>query len=135
MVIGFDAKRAFNNGSGLGNYSRFIIESVQKQTPEHETLLFTPKVNAKYSAFASGKKIVLPSGFFKLAPSLWRAKFCTKDIQKHQVDVFHGLSNELPFGIEKTNVRTVVTIHDLIFKRFPEFYKNPLDIKKSDLNC
>ena len=32
------------------------------------------------------------------------------------------MSNELPRGIEKTNVKTVVTVHDLIFERFPETY-------------
>jgi glycosyltransferase involved in cell wall biosynthesis len=32
------------------------------------------------------------------------------------------LSGELPFGISKTNIRSVVTIHDLIFLRHPEYY-------------
>lgn len=132
MVIGYDAKRAFNNSSGLGNYSRFIIESVQRLLPEHETLLFTPKINSRYATFTSGKNIVSPRGGYKLIPSLWRAKFCTTDIKKHQIDVFHGLSNELPYGIEKTNAKKVVTVHDLIFKRFPEFYKNPFDVKAYD---
>jgi glycosyltransferase involved in cell wall biosynthesis len=36
--------------------------------------------------------------------------------------LFHGLSNELPIGIEKSGVKTIVTIHDLIFERFPEYY-------------
>jgi glycosyltransferase involved in cell wall biosynthesis len=36
--------------------------------------------------------------------------------------VFHGLSGELPVGIRKTGIRTVVTIHDLIFMRHPEYY-------------
>lgn len=37
-----------------------------------------------------------------------------------KLDVFHGLSNELPF--RKTSVKKVVTIHDVIFKRHPELY-------------
>jgi hypothetical protein len=43
-------------------------------------------------------------------------------------DIYHGLSNELPFGITSTKIKTVVTIHDLIFKRFPQWYK-PMDVK------
>jgi glycosyltransferase involved in cell wall biosynthesis len=40
-----------------------------------------------------------------------------------EVDLFHGLSNELPFGIHTTKVKKVVTIHDLIFECYPEQYK------------
>ena len=36
--------------------------------------------------------------------------------------MFHGLSGELPIGIRKSGIKSVVTIHDLIFLRHPEFY-------------
>jgi glycosyltransferase involved in cell wall biosynthesis len=36
--------------------------------------------------------------------------------------VYHGLSHELPVGIEKTGVKLIVTMHDLIFLRYPEYY-------------
>ncbi len=42
MRIGFDAKRAFNNYSGLGNYSRYIISNICRFYPENECLLYTP---------------------------------------------------------------------------------------------
>ena len=45
------------------------------------------------------------------------------ELTKRKIDIFHGLSNELPNGIHKTEVPSVVTIHDLIFIRFPKFYK------------
>jgi glycosyltransferase involved in cell wall biosynthesis len=48
-----------------------------------------------------------------------------KELSNHKLDLFHGLSNELPVGIHKTNIPSLVTIHDLIFLRFPEFYKSP----------
>ena len=38
------------------------------------------------------------------------------------MEVYHGLSHELPYGIERTGIRTVVTIHDLIFLKFPKLY-------------
>ena len=38
------------------------------------------------------------------------------------VDVFHGLSGELPAGLRRAGIRAVVTIHDLIFLRHPEYY-------------
>jgi glycosyltransferase involved in cell wall biosynthesis len=39
------------------------------------------------------------------------------------MDIFHGLSNELPDGVHKSEVPAIVTIHDLIFMRFPQFYR------------
>ncbi len=44
MRIGFDAKRAFNNKTGLGNYSRFILNALQKFASEHTYLAYTPKI-------------------------------------------------------------------------------------------
>lgn len=46
-----------------------------------------------------------------------------KDIRNHKIQLFHGLSNELPLDIQKSNARSVVTIHDLIFLRYPNLYK------------
>ena len=47
----------------------------------------------------------------------------SKQLQKDEIDIYHGLSHELPKGIEKTNIKTVVTIHDLIFIRYPHLFK------------
>jgi glycosyltransferase involved in cell wall biosynthesis len=44
------------------------------------------------------------------------------------------MSNEVPFGIKKTGIKTVVTIHDLIFLKYPELY--PLiDRSIYDIKC
>jgi len=42
--------------------------------------------------------------------------------QELKLDIYHGLSHELPLGIEYTGIKTVVTIHDLIYVRFPEYF-------------
>ncbi|HSU49357.1 MAG TPA: glycosyltransferase family 1 protein, partial [Segetibacter sp.] len=49
------------------------------------------------------------------------------DLISNKIDLYHGLSNEIPIGIEKTGVRSVVTIHDLIFERNPTQY-NRIDV-------
>ena len=59
--------------------------------------------------------------------SLWRTFGITKQIKAEPIDLFHGLSGELPIGIKHTNTAAVVTIHDLIFLRHPEFYQ-PIDV-------
>ena len=44
MKIGFDAKRLFNNFTGLGNHSRTTIDILTAEFPEHEYWLYTPKM-------------------------------------------------------------------------------------------
>lgn len=127
MKIGFDAKRAFLNSSGLGNYSRNTLNALKNYFPENNYLLFTPKVKPKLFENHEQFQVVSPPGLYKgFLKSIWRSYFLTGRLKKSNLDLFHGLSNELPSGIQKTGIPSVVTIHDLIFMRYPEFYK-PLD--------
>ena len=43
MKIGFDAKRAVQNFTGLGNYSRYVIDSLQSCYPQEEYYLYAPR--------------------------------------------------------------------------------------------
>ena len=43
MKIGFDAKRAYQNFTGLGNYSRDLIENLIQDAPNNQYVLFAPK--------------------------------------------------------------------------------------------
>ena len=47
----------------------------------------------------------------------------SREAKKLGVDVFHGMSMELPKGIKKRNIPAILSVHDLIFLRFPELYK------------
>ena len=123
MNIGFDAKRAYHNGTGLGHYSRTLIRSLAEYFPQHDYYLFNPKASDIFQL--EGKKIhqVLPSKFLhKTLSSVWRSKWVTNDLEEMGIDIYHGLSNEIPLDIHKTGVKPVVTIHDLIFERYPEQY-------------
>jgi glycosyltransferase involved in cell wall biosynthesis len=125
MRIGFDAKRAFFNYSGLGNYSRNTIQYLNQYFPENEYFLYIPRKSAN-SAFQinQGQQLIYPDSFIsELFPSLWRSYFLPGKLDSDKIQLYHGLSNEIPFGIHKKKVRSVVTIHDLIFLRFPEWYK------------
>ncbi len=124
MKIGFDAKRALNNGSGLGNYSRNLINALTQHFPDNEYLLFSPKAKDEFFHQLTGEfKIVLPeSQLQKSFHSFWRSVGIKHDLQKHHVDVYHGLSNEIPFRIPHSAFRTIVTIHDLIFLKHKDQY-------------
>ncbi|WP_439881492.1 glycosyltransferase family 4 protein [Pontibacter sp. MBLB2868] len=129
MLIGFDAKRAFTNTSGLGNYSRFIISSLATAYPNNEYLLYTPRQNQLFNNFYPANAnvhVIQPEGWGKKLSSLWRVLGLSAQIRKDQLAIYHGLSNELPVNVRKSGAKAIVTIHDLIFLRYPALY-NPID--------
>jgi len=124
MIIGFDAKRAFHNYSGLGNYSRLLIQSLSELYKDNQYYLYTPKYKPHpLQDFAGNKNCTLktPHGIASLFPSFWRTFFMANDVNKQNLDVFHGLSGELPVSALK--MPKVVTLHDVIFLRYPEYYR------------
>ncbi len=129
MTIGFDAKRLFNNFTGLGNYSRFVVNALMDAAPENEYYLYTPKQKShpEISAITSrpNVKVILPHNIYRWRgmSSLWRTWGIAMESSMETLDVFHGLSQELPRNIAG-GIRKIVTIHDLIFLRFPKLYKS-----------
>jgi len=124
MRIGFDAKRIFHNASGLGNYSRDLVRILSEYFPENEYLLYNPKPG-KISRFAleNNMKMIYPeTDFDKKFSAYWRHALIVKQLQKDGLNLFHGLSNELPQNIENTGIPAIVTVHDLIFLRYPQWY-------------
>lgn len=129
MKIAFDAKRAYHNNTGLGNYSRTLIYDLSKFYPDNDYFLFNPKPSKEYSLENNNIHQVLPKSFFsRKLSSLWRSKWVTKDLTALEIELYHGLSHEIPVNINKTGIKSVVTIHDLIFEHFPEQH-SPLDVK------
>ena len=127
MRVGFDAKRAFFNYTGLGNYSRDCIRILSQLYYQNKYFLYTPLAqdNKRLNFIEKSNNISICSPKFKidkLFKSYWRSKNIVKDLLHDDIEIFHGLSHEIPFGIEKTNIKTVVTIHDLIFIRYPNLF-------------
>lgn len=120
MKIGYDAKRLFTNFTGLGNYSRSLVGQYHRAFPEDEIFLFTPDIKdePRIKPFLdnSSFQIIQPGGF----QPIWRSLDVVKDISKSGVQVYHGLSHELPIGLSRLDIKKVVTIHDLIFKYYPD---------------
>ena len=130
MIIGFDAKRIVRNGTGLGSYSRTLVNNLIVQCPEDTELrLYAPDkgIDALRNQIKSGVTWCYPSLFSPLMKPYWRSHGIVNDLKRDGVEVFHGLSGELPIGLRKAGIKGVVTIHDLIFLRHPEWY-NPVDV-------
>jgi glycosyltransferase involved in cell wall biosynthesis len=126
MIIGYDAKRIVRNGTGLGSYGRTLVNDIA----EHQEIslrLYAPDagrdnlrdqvIQSPNVTFCYPTPSVVP--FHK---ALWRTSGIVSDLQRDGVQLYHGLSGELPRGISKTGIKSVVTIHDLIFLRHPEYY-------------
>jgi glycosyltransferase involved in cell wall biosynthesis len=125
MRIGFDAKRAFFNKSGLGSYSRNLIQGLAEKFPEHDYILYTPGLN--FDLFEPKDSCIKVKGparpLHRIFRSYWRSFYLSRQLQKDHIDIYHGLSHELPYNYPKKHVRSIVTIHDLIFLRLPHLYR------------
>lgn len=123
MKIGYEAKRIFHNKSGLGNYSRNLIRMLSTYYPHNEYLLFNPAEPTVPFALPPSCREIRPQLKNNFYRNLWRQRLLSKDAKREGVEIFHGLSAELPQGLKKRNIKTIVTVHDLIFMRYPKLYK------------
>ncbi len=120
MRIGLDAKRAFHNGRGLGNYSRNLIKGLDLYSNVNDLIFcYGPKPNDKIfnvnSNLSDKVRVVTPKGISSFSPSLWRSLFLAEQADHDAIDLYHGLSHELPFGIEKYKYKKVLTLHHQTF--------------------
>lgn len=137
MNIGFDAKRAAQNRTGLGNYSRFVVRILSEFFTDNQYHLYTPKPQrmpyiSEIPTLTSLHLHFPPKGLWSKLRSIWRVWGITHDIRQDGIDLFHGLSNELPLNIGtpmqrkkkwgENRCKYVVTIHDLIFIHTPQYY-------------
>ena len=128
MKIGFDGKRAVKNMTGLGNYSRLVLESIARECPDDNLVVYTPEMrpNARLNAVLEmpNVRFATPhSPFAAIARPVWRSWNVTATAAKDRIDIFHGLSNELPLNFRSSGIPSVLTVHDLIYRRLPYCYK------------
>lgn len=126
MKIGFDAKRLFNNQGGLASYARTLLLALHDSIPELIIYLYTSKINSPYdlSIFMDDPRFIIRTyqGPFSW---YWRSKGLVKQLVNDGIDIYHGLAAELPVGIQKTNIKSVVTIHDTLWKSHKNDYRFP----------
>lgn len=128
LRIGFDGKRAVNNNTGLGNYSRLVVEAMSTYYPSNRYILYAPRRgdNPRLTPLLERDNIDLclpDKSFGRKFGAIWRSFGITSQLCRDSIDIYHGLSNELPLNIVGSGIPSVVTIHDIIFRRVPENYK------------
>ena len=130
MIVGLDAKRIVRNGTGLGSYGRTLVNDLLRRgDSELELRLYAPDEgkDSLRGQIIEGATFCYPTAKLSgtigaLRKAWWRSKGIVKDLKRDSVSVFHGLSGELPMGLREAGIPGVVTIHDLIFMRHPEYY-------------
>lgn len=142
--VAFDAKRFFQNATGLGNYSRSLVNNLIKYHPRlFKIFLFSPGRSKSFPFLAKEHSFVMinPSWNRRF---FWRSFGVPKDCKQFSVNIYHGLSNELPIEFVKNpNIKWVVTIHDIaflyykmdysFFDRFIHFQKIKHSCQKADV--
>ncbi len=123
MKLAFDAKRIFKNRTGLGNYGRMITKALLNLRQDVEMFLCTPSSKGDYQNIFqeyNNAHIIEPRCKNRVFSTIWRL-FNEGINCKSDIDIFHGLSQEIPLFIPK-KVKKIVTIHDLIPWRYPHYF-------------
>ena len=126
-TIGYDAKRIVRNGTGLGSYGRTLVNDLAPLMPDTTLRLYAPDARRDDLRCQvqprENVRFCYPRHLrFRLQRDWWRMKGVVKDLRRDGVELYHGLSGELPEGLSAAGIPGVVTVHDLIFLRHPEFY-------------
>jgi glycosyltransferase involved in cell wall biosynthesis len=119
MRIGFDGKRTTQNFTGLGNYSRYIIRLLIKFNRQDQYILYALKSPSSEVELRGAEYQYPAKGSLN---SYWRSFGIINNLVKDRIELFHGLTNEIPYGLKKAGIHSIVTIHDLIFIRYPQYY-------------
>lgn len=126
LNIAYDGKRAVSNLTGIGNYSRTLVDAMAQYYPDNRYMLFAPKAkdNPQLDQVLERDNVSVhyAGGGWRMLPSVWRSLEMTRAMLDAGADIIHGLSNELPLNIRRSPVPSIVTIHDLIWRRVPQNY-------------
>ena len=124
MHVALDGKRFFLNAAGLGRYSRTLVPALLDEAPADAfTLtLFRPPGNVKFEA-QPHPRLRVETAQYRLQGSagnaLWRFRKLPRLVESGPYTLFHGPSHILP---RKNRCPMVVTMHDLIFLRYPAYF-------------
>lgn len=116
MLVGYDANNIFRNSGELGKWSRDLVEGLSsRHISDYRALLFSTRIKSAYRTYYTSQANVstyVPEGSAKLFPSVWMRYGLNRWLAGERVTVYHGLNEELPYGIGR-GVRTIVTCFGL----------------------
>lgn len=133
MRIGVDIKCLRTNNSGIGRYTRSLLDALQEVDLINEYVLFSPSPVDYKPTNPKWRSVVVPT---KLPGILWQQLALPLALKDEHIDVIWGPEQTIPvIGLSKgykatgkdhkeisssTEIASVLTIHDFVYRRFPE---------------
>jgi glycosyltransferase involved in cell wall biosynthesis len=118
--IGFDARYINDRYHGIGRYAFRMLESLIAASPEHTFIIF--RGNERDSRFEWNSLSAWSNVQFQPGP---RPLYWPQEqllwpwiLHKNRIDVFHSPYFVAPLF---TSLPSIITIHDLIFDRYPDY--------------
>ena len=76
------------------------------------------------ASLPASSRTCLPPVALRAAPlrACWRTFRTGRAARRDGVQVYHGLSHEIPRDLPRTGIPGIVTFHDLLFERHPELF-------------
>lgn len=120
MRIGINGYYLSTQFAGIGQYTVNLLRNLAELDKENKYYIFSP-VEVDWDFPENFKlKVISPLPFFPrtfINRFIWEEYQLSAAINKYKIQVFHGLYQSLPRGVEK--IGNIVTIHDAIPWRFP----------------
>ena len=142
IKIGFESKRLFRSMTGFGAYSRTLVKGLANHYPEHRYVLLPDQSHERVSQESKFHTLDIQTVLSLDAVSVlyppsnkslyWKLLGAMQQLRSNNVDIYHGLTNQLPRSISRLNIPLVITIHDLYYLHYPELCRNDLG-QKDDL--
>jgi len=120
MKIGVDARSLSEPIAGIGRYTLFLLREMILNSP-HEWVLYSHKPIIHGDWDMSGVKIRTLKPFIKIKGMYfaWLQLILPFWLSQDQITLFWSPAHRLPWYMPK-RIAKVITIHDLVWKHFPE---------------
>ena len=117
MRVGVDTRCLTKEITGIGYYTVNVVNQLDKSGIR--TVLFSPSPLHIDMSHLKNCSIVCKSFRKVIAKQIWFELYLPFILKKFDIDLFWGPSHRIPLRVPN-NVATVVTIHDLVWKRSPQ---------------
>lgn len=129
FTIGFDAKHANRGNTTRSSYARFVIGALAEACPRSayfRMYIESGEPHAEFEALSMRHNVeaMEPDGaLWRRLSWLWRLWHVGKDMERGDVELYHALAGVVPLGLQRRNIRSVVTIHSLEFLRLRRLFR------------
>lgn len=123
MKIGINARFLIHPYTGIGQYTRNLVQAMAEQEPANEYFLFTPEL-ADLPLPENCRQVRVVEKDYRsssVAKAHWEHVLVPQEMERFEVDLAHFLYPSNPR--RRLPMPTIVTVHDVIPWRLPEYRK------------